>query len=268
MTKSLLSKLNDAKTVLDQVELTLGRHPGRISVEAEKSIRAVTINRANIAHWVDLVKSREAALRFLGGLERDADADDSVNFGANRVKFHLARFLGVQAYVATSWALADRVTGLVGRVLCTQECGLNETSPAQLVPQFIQQNRKKSVAAALYESIKRSFGWPIGISYALRNHFIHDGGQQDATDFFEGPTAGAAFRISEEGWNRIEKKALETYFVEPSMHRASWPTNQRDDLRELLIICEREMDDALGVLLGSACGLLRTHVGLMLGEDS
>jgi hypothetical protein len=30
--------------------------------------------------------------------------------------------------------------------------------------------------------------------------------------------------------------------------------------------CEREMDDALGVLLGSACGSLRAHVAFMVGE--
>ncbi len=53
-----------------------------------------------------------------------------------------------------------------------------------------------------------------------------------------------------------------------SHHRAvDWPTSPRDDPRVVLRVCEREMDDALGVLLGSAGGALQAHVGFMLGQD-
>jgi len=56
--------------------------------------------------------------------------------------------------------------------------------------------------------------------------------------------------------------------VDPSFHRAgaTWPVSPRDDLRAVLRVCERETDDALGVLLGSACQTLLAHVGFMLGE--
>ena len=116
--------------------------------------------------------------------------------------------------------------------------------------------------------MRRSFGWPIGLSYAIRNHFIHDGGHLDGNDFFEGSTHESAFRISDPGWGRIEDQA-KSYGVDPSYHRAGalWPGSTKDDLRELLKVCEREMDDALGVLLGSACKSLLGHVGFMLGED-
>jgi hypothetical protein len=46
-----------------------------------------------------------------------------------------------------------------------------------------------------------------------------------------------------------------------------WPTTPLDDLRVVLADCEREVDEALGVLLGSACRALALHVGFMLGED-
>lgn len=88
------------------------------------------------------------------------------------------------------------------------------------------------------------------------------------SDFFEGPASGAAFRISAEGWDRVEQQA-ESYGVERAFHRvgASWPGTPRDDLRVVLEVCEREMDDALGVLIGSACGSLLAHIGFMVGED-
>jgi hypothetical protein len=54
-----------------------------------------------------------------------------------------------------------------------------------------------------------------------------------------------------------------------SHHRAgpNWPTTPRDDLRVVLDVCEREADDALGVLVGSACRTLVAHVGCIVGED-
>ena len=48
---------------------------------------------------------------------------------------------------------------------------------------------------------------------------------------------------------------------------SNWPQSPQDDLIKLLDICERELDDALGILLGSACGMLKVHLGFMLGQD-
>ena len=87
-------------------------------------------------------------------------------------------------------------------------------------------------------------------------------------DFFDGPTAASRFAISADGWTRIEEKAA-SYGVDPSHHRVGpgWPPAPRDDLRVVLDVCEREVDDALGVLIGSACRALLAHVGLVVGED-
>jgi hypothetical protein len=138
----------------------------------------------------------------------------------------------------------------------------------QLVAHFIDKDRKKNTAAALYESVRQTFGWPIGVSYALRNHFLHDGGRVHGVDFFAGPTASSRFSISLDGWAYVEETA-KGYGVEHSHHRAgaAWPTTPRDDLRTVLDVCEREMDDALGVLVGSACRTFVAHVGCMMGED-
>jgi hypothetical protein len=114
------------------------------------------------------------------------------------------------------------------------------------------------------------FGWPIAVSYAIRNLFLHDGGARDGWTFFEGPTIGSGFRVSEKGWFHIcdqAKGGQRSALTSTQMRAAEDCTSRPDDLRRLLAMCEREMDEALGILLGSACGLLRAHVGHLLGEE-
>ena len=268
MSKTLEDRLRDAKAALGTANAALGRHVGKVPSDVEVQFRTVIDYDADIEHWIGLLHARAAASALLADLEKGADANDCVPLGTARVKFQHVRRIGVQAYLSTTWSLADRVAGMVGRVLCTPDAGFNEASPAQLVSQFVQKERKKTTAAAVFESVRQTFGWPIGLSYAIRNHFVHDGAQVAGSDFFDGPTAASKFGISLKGWMRVEDRA-KTYGVEPGHHRAgpSWPATPRDDLRALLEVCEREMDDALGVLLGSACGSLLTHVACMLGED-
>jgi hypothetical protein len=231
--------------------------------------REIVDYRSDINHWKSIFEARNAALHLLDGLEAQADTADTVLFGSRRIKFEHARTIGVQAYLTTTWALADRIAGLVGQVFCTPDAGFNAVSPPQLISHFINRERtKKTTAATLYESLRQTFGWPIGLSYAMRNHFVHDGAQIRSFHFFAGASRLDAFRISNEGWDRIEGQA-KSYNVDPSYHRAGtlWPVDPKADLRLLLKACEREMDDGLGVLLGSACNTLHSHVGFILGED-
>jgi hypothetical protein len=267
MSKGLEERLRDAKVELDKTQATMGRHPGKLAHEVEGLFRRVIQFSADVEHWIGLLHARAAAVQLLADLEKGADSEDRVVLGSTRVKFQHARLIGVQSYVTTNWALADRVTGLIGRVICPPNAGANPTSPAQLVSHFVQQEKGKIPAAVVSKSVRHAYGWPIAISYAIRNHFVHDGAQFDGADFFEGPTARAGFRISEDGWKRVIERA-ESYGVEAAHHRAaSWPVAPRDDLRAMLAACECEMDDALGVLLGSACGTLSWHVTCLMGED-
>jgi hypothetical protein len=269
MTKGLDDRLGDARGVLDRIQAALGRNPGRLSPDVEDAFRKVVDYRSDIDHCREMLGARTVAFQLMDTLEAKADSDDLVPFGGSRVRYQHVRFVGAQAYLTITWALSDRISAMVGRVLCTPEAGFNGASPAQLVSHFVQKERTKKTAGALFESIRHAFGWPIGLSYAIRNHFVHDGGQTAGVDFFEGPSAASAFRISADGWDRVEKRAVEIYGVERTLHRvgAGWPSTPRDDLRVVLAVCEREVDDALGVLLGSACNALRSHVGFMLGED-
>lgn len=268
MSKTLDERLRDAKGVLDRVYAAVERNPGRLPTEVEQPVRRVIDYRDDMEHWLGMIEARAAALRLLDALENKTDGDDCVLLNDVKVKYRHVRFIGVAAYVTTNWALADRITGMIGRVLCTPQVGLNPVKPVRLIDHFVKEEKKQTTTAALFEPVRHAFGWPIGLSYAIRNHFVHDGAQFDGCDFFEGPVASAAFRISVNGWKRVETQA-ESYGIDRSRHRAgaSWPSAPRDDLRVMLNVCEREMDDALGVLLGSACNSLLAHVGFMVGED-
>ena len=273
MSKTLQDRLHDAKVVLAQVHAALERHSTKLPREVEISFRALVDYRTDIDHWLGMLEARAAACRLLDALETQADADDCVPLGAARVQYQHVRFIGVQAYVTTNWALADRIAVMVGRILCTPEAGLNGVNPAQLISHFVTRDKiRRTTAAARFESVRQAFGWPIGLSYAIRNHFVHDGAQIGGSDFFEGPSAASAFRISPDGWDRVEQKVEAESRVDRSCHRAgaSWPSTPQDDLRIVLAVCEREMDDALGVLsrlrmwvTAGACGL---HGGRGLTE--
>lgn len=268
MSKTLEERLRAAKAELLKANSEMARLATKLPSEVSEHFQAVLALEGDVEHWIGMMQARAAARSMLTGLEAQADGNDQVPFGVSRIHFQHARLIGVQAYLATNWAMSDRLTGLVGRVLCIKTSLNNPKSAPQLVSHFVGEETKNRTAAMLFSSVRRTFGWPISVSYALRNHFIHDGGVVSSLTFFEGPDSKAAFRISEEGWAHIEHTA-QTYGVEPSHHRAgaSWPTTPRDDLRVVLDACERETDDALGVLVGSACRSIVALIGCMLGAD-
>jgi len=270
MTKPLVERFNDAKGVLARIDAAIVRNsPNAIPPSVVRAFQELTAHTVEIERWGALMDARSIAWSMVDGLEKRADQHGNVPFGANRVKFHCARLVGIQAYVAATWALADSVTVVAARILCTPDGARNNADPPQLVSHFVRQNStKKKTSAALYESIPQTFGWPICISYAIRNHFLHAGGYANGVSFFAGDTIAAAFQISADGWAHVLALA-EAYGVETGFHRlgASGLSAPTADLRSVLVTCDRELEDALGVLLGSACIGLQAQVALILGED-
>jgi len=265
VSKPLSDRLAQGKIDLNKAYGLLAKHPALLSTEVGDSLRALAAQSAEIDRWLEMLEARAIARQFLDGLENRADRNGDVPLGTQNAKYQHVRLIGVQAYETMNWALADSITKIVGRVLCTRA----EEFRCQLLSHFVHDDRKDTTAAALFDSVKKTFGWPLGISYVIRNHFVHDGGQLAGTDFFEGPSPQSAFRISEAGWRHVERTAQAKYGVD-SLHQrpgASLPNSPRDDLRVVLTSCEREMDDALGILLGSACSSLLSHIGFMVGED-
>lgn len=266
MSKTLEERLQDAKVTLDKVDVAIARHTGKLTTEVETQFKTLAAFASHIEHWNQMLAARQAARALLENLEQLADQNDDVPYGAARAKFQTVRLLGVQGYLAAQWALADRLVGMAGQVLCIRNALQDPKNAPQLVSHFVAGKGPESRTAAIaYYSVRQSFGWPIAISYALRNHFLHDGA---GGDFFDGPTAASAFNISAPGWARIEER-VKDYNVNAvnSRLRNAWTPSPGDDLRKILDVCAPEIDEALGVLVGSACQIAIAHVGFMLGED-
>jgi len=266
MSKSLEERLQDAKTTLGNVSGAITRHPGILPARVETQFIRVAEFASHVEHWKQMIIARDTARSSLADLERSADRNDDVPYGSTRAKFQTVRLLGVQAYLAAQWALADRVVGMSGQVLCIRNTLQDPKSPPQLVSHFVTGKGPESKTAAIvFDSLRQSFGWPIAISYALRNHFLHDGA---GGDFFEGPTAASAFRTSTAGWKRITDRVTDSSVdAAHSRFNGVWAPSAGDDLRKILDTCAPEIDEALGILVGSACQMAMAHVGFMLGED-
>lgn len=266
MSKPLKERLNNAKEALGKVDGALNRHAGRLRPDVEAQFRTIAAIGGNVDHWTQMFTARETARALLNDLERNADLNDDVPYGPSRAKFQTVRLLGIQAYLSAQWALADRLVDMAGQVLCNRNQLQDHRNAPQLLSHFVGGKGPESKTAAIvFSSLRQSFGWPIAISYALRNHFLHDGA---GGDFFDGPTAVAGFKVSTSGWTRIEDRVRE-YKVDRTCSRLAAALNPGagDDLRRILDACAPEMDEALGVLVGTACHIALTHVGFMLGED-
>lgn len=266
MSKTLEQRLQDAKTALGKIDGAIARHSGKLATEVETQFKTIAASGAEVEHWNQMLAARQTARALLDNLEQAADQNDDVPYGTIRAKFQTVRLLGVQGYLAAQWALADRLVGMAGQILCIRNSLQDPKKPPQFVSHFIAGKGPEERAAAItFYSLRHSFGWPIAISYALRNHFLHDGA---GGDFFDGPTAMSAFKISQRGWARILERIKE-YGVSSTHSRlgSTWAPSAGDDLRKILDTCAPELDEALGILVGSASQVAMAHVGFVLGED-
>jgi hypothetical protein len=279
MTRSLDERLEAAQRTLEDADSCLVRNAALVN--AGDQLRRSLAMSSSIAHWRELLAARNAARDLLAGLEERSEQDDFVvvQFGVPRraaqplrIQYSHARLIAVEAYLSLTWSLADCMSLFVGRVLCSSDGGaFNAQQSPKLVSHFVNQkdSLRQSTAGLLYDSIRQTFGWPIAVSYALRNHFIHDGGQQQDVAFFAGAGSIDRFRILDDGWKRIRNRALSYEVLPDNMRKsANWPAAPEEDLRVVLDVCEREVDEALGVLLGSACAALSTHLLFLTGSDT
>ncbi|MCL2823870.1 MAG: hypothetical protein FWD57_07765 [Polyangiaceae bacterium] len=278
-------------------------------------------------HWRHLLQARDAQFAFLSDLESRADANGDVEYGNSQIQFRVVRLLGIQAYLAAQWALADGIAEMAAMVLCSPNANSNRMTPPNLMNSFVRGRPPKQTDASnqsdsakqsgggnqtanlAYGPIRYLFGWPVCVSYALRNTFIHDGadgmrepirskekkndaavgqinsigntneccsnacaniGDRDGGGFFVGPDCKSAFRVSQNGWEIIERRIDTYYGVDKAYTRLpdSNALSAGKDLRDILNTCAKEMDAALGILLCSACEMAKIHLDLLLDIDS
>ena len=265
MSKSLVQRLDDAKTILDKIDQAILRNSGKLSRDSAERFVEIASLAAECENWRHRVVARDTARTVLSGLEGRADHKGELEYCGVKADFQTARLLGVQSLLAAQWALADRLVGVAGRVLCVHKALRDPRTPPQMISCFAGKGAEERSTAIVFSSLRDLFGWPIAMSYALRNHFIHDGA---GSDFFEGPTALSGFNVSAQGVSRILDRA-KSYGILDSHTRLGGALTfvPGDDLRVILDRCGPEIDEALGVLVGTACRCALALIGLLVSED-
>lgn len=261
----LSARLSAAATSLDEIEKLMAANPNALPPRVLTTLENLTRWHADLTLWRDAVATRDGARDFLAGLEDRCDAERRVVVGGVSMSFPAARLFGMQAYVSTQWALSDRITDFVGRVLCLDSVSKDPRQGAQAVAHFV--SSPKHTPSLVHSQLRDCFGWPVGIAYAVRNHIAHDAGVRSGASFFaSNDPATAPFGISAAGLQYLKERAEKEYQVTSDQTRIAdpWPWSP-DDVRLMLARCHDELDEALGLLLLSATRSIEAHVGFLLG---
>ncbi len=257
--RPLLEHIAEAKTALEDVDRAVDGVS--LSPVLADHIRKLADTRGALIQATGLISARAAAWGALERIDTMVDADEMVELWGASVAFSDARMIIVQAYLSVSWSLVDMLTAAVGRFVCIEAVGKNRMKPAKMWEHFVRDG--KSLPTDLHGILSHGYGLPVAVSYALRNHFVHDGAQHDDQTFFEG--AGATFKVSDSGWQFLQRKVFDEYKVSATdtlaVERWPWPL---DDVREVLSICERELDAATALVVAHATRGFKLQVGLML----
>ena len=256
----LRQRLSDALALQREVVGVLGSLP---ETQFSGYLREVASYDTEIRRALGALDVRATVRNLLSRFEDTLDPQRAeVELGSLRINADHARLALTQSYLVNAWAAADALTAGFGRILCPECKAQNASHPAKLW-EDITRWKGANTSAPLHKMAHDCFGWPVGLSYAIRNHFIHDGDTIEGPDLFAGPAAVTQFHISDDGWDSVLKK-MKDYQVDETHTRAPerpWP---KDDLRNVLDICHREIDALLGILVGTGCAALQAQVRCLL----
>jgi hypothetical protein len=259
----LRARLQGAAAQLDAVTNLLGSRSGKLVGTSGALFGEVASGAAGLRTAHGLLSHREACWNALVAVRDGSDASrDLSSVGGYDMQFEYARYLTTQAYLAAHWSFADQVTRAAGRILCTEGPAKNRAKTPNLWQHFLKSG--DSAPWLTVHVLKECYGWPIAISYIVRNHFTHEGGVGDGWAFFEGGAVSDGFVVSEAAWRHVLEKAQADYKVRSSQTRTGGidPTGKRR-LDEILATCNAQIDDALGVLILSASALAAAYAAVL-----
>jgi len=221
----------------------------------------------NLTATCDLVAVREDARHLLHNLPLIANSSTNlVDYHGTKIPFSNARLLGFQGYLSMTWAICDSITTAISPLICTGTTCKDRTNPPQLLTHFLKSTKDSTYYSAYF--LKLNYGWPIGVSYVIRNHFFHDGALWQGEDFFAGKRVEDKFEISQKGWTFLLDQMQKKHNLEINQHRLSdsWPWHQ-DNLLKLLELCNDEIDEALSCLVGWSVGMATLQARYLLERD-
>lgn len=213
----------------------------------------------------DLIAARSDALSDLQSLMAEFDKKPGlgihapISYNGRTASISHLRLLALQAYLATTWSIYDRLSGVVGRLIGSKGMVDNEIphNQAKLVEQLLEGNVKSKDscdACALRRILDEVYAWDIVCSYQIRNAFMHDGGFIEYSFLIDETTAERAFLFAQKGLDslmiaidrRIERKDGSGKIVG---HPCKRTVSVNDTIINLLRDCNENIDEAIGALL-------------------
>lgn len=192
-----------------------------------------------------------------------------VNYGNGQHPLRIIRNLVVTTYLGSIWAVYDKLSNVVGRMLGGDDILKNQMlkENPKLTGNFISPNntsdKKKIITMMSVNSIvNQCFGEYVALSYLLRNCFIHEGGTIGKVQIFTGETVDTAFCIDEEVAKELNRGIEESYAIRnPTIARCG-------DLLEQLEACHKQIDKCFSGLLQFAVGSLKLQIDAFMALDN
>jgi hypothetical protein len=266
----LKSEISRACTDLEAVTTALSkiRHKGTLAEKSYEFFELLPSLSAQIAEMRGVVDARDSALSALVAFPSQINPDDPATFLLSGVAlpFRQGRLLLVQSYLASSLVVYDTLSKIGGVLLCTDERAKNMGKPVKLQEDFL--GGRNTIGARVQDHLKGAYGWPIGLSYAIRNWVLHDGHAHNGVELFRYNSHDVApFEVSAAGWDKIVERCNQKYKVDETHCRLQPFPDVRDDLVEGLKTCHREVDEAICFALRTATAGIRLQALILFERD-
>jgi len=196
-----------------------------------------------------LLVTRKAVESVVSTLISRADpATDEVEWNGERIPFDSARIFAFQSYTTTVWIIYDLIISAHEIFISSADFSRLPNNSFRIGNRFLSGNSKgiRTIDSAF---VIKAYGWPMAVSYYLRNVFSHEADILHDGDVFAGRHVVEGFRVTQVLHDHIIQECR-TNGVNDTCIRSplTWPWGG-DDLYEMLKICNDEIDEIVSGLL-------------------
>lgn len=170
--------------------------------------------------------------------------------------FVLNRTLRLQAYLSATWSLYDQLSACAIRLSAVPSV---RALPFPSLYSTVFTDRKEgsqkdsgkcdnNFGFNMAAWLREEYGWAIGLSYKIRNVFLHEAGHLGGKSLFAHHTGGDIFELDIEQRNELYERVERSYRLTEAreFHRFDeWPTFT--SMLDLLQLLEVECDAAVGI---------------------
>jgi hypothetical protein len=239
---------------------------GTLSRESNEFFNMSPQLAVQLEHAKGLLPVRDAALTALLAFPKQLSIASPGLFLYNGldVPFKLGRYLLFQNYAVTTWALYDSLAKVAGLLSCNDKLSKNPVKPIKLYEDFLQGDN--CVGARVRDHLKGAYGWPIAVSYKVRNWLAHDGHCHEGVEMFkyDSLAISSEFEMLDKAWDVVEQ----TCRAEPGQTRLLPFPDIKTNLAIGLQACHDEADEAMAFLLTWSTGIAKLQAAILFPRDT